>query len=67
MVNAKLGYAITKDIKLMAEVLNLFNRKISDIDYFYKSQLRNEAAPVSDIHTHPAEPRALRVGLIMNF
>ncbi|WP_233556217.1 hypothetical protein [Noviherbaspirillum sedimenti] len=51
----------------MAEVLNLFNRKISDIDYFYKSQLRNEAAPVSDIHTHPAEPRALRVGLIMNF
>ena len=67
LVNAKLGYAITKDIKVTAEVLNLFNRKISDIDYFYESQLRNEAAPVSDIHTHPAEPRTLRVGMIISF
>jgi hypothetical protein len=67
LVNAKLGYAITQDIKLTAEVLNLFNRKVSDIDYVYDSRLRGEAAAVTDVHTHPAEPRALRVGLVMKF
>jgi outer membrane receptor protein involved in Fe transport len=67
LVNAKLGYAITKDVKLNVEVLNIFNRQVSDIDYYYESQLRGEAAPVADIHTHPAEPRAIRIGLVMKF
>jgi outer membrane receptor protein involved in Fe transport len=67
LVNAKLGYAITKDLKLNVEVLNLFNRQVSDIDYYYESQLPGEAGPVGDIHTHPAEPRAIRVGLVMKF
>lgn len=67
LLNAKLGYAITKDLKVTLEALNLLNRKVSDIDYFYDSQLRGEAAPVSDIHTHPAEPRALRLALIAHF
>jgi hypothetical protein len=67
LVNAKLGYAITKDVKLNVEVLNLFNRQVSDIDYHYESQLPGEAAPVADYHTHPAEPRAIRIGLIMKF
>ncbi len=67
LVNAKLGYAITKDVKLTMEVLNLFNRDVSDVDYYYQSQLKGETAPVNDIHTHPAEPRALRVGLNVKF
>jgi outer membrane receptor protein involved in Fe transport len=67
LVNAKLGYAITPTIKLTAEVLNLLNREVTDIDYFYQSQLKGEAAPVNDYHFHPAEPRALRVGLVMRF
>ncbi len=67
LVNAKLGYAMTRDLKLNVEVLNLFNRQVSDIDYYYQSQLPGEAAPVAGIHTHPAEPRAIRIGLIMKF
>lgn len=67
LVNAKIGYMLTKDIKLTAEVLNLFDRKVSDVDYFYASRLPGEALPVSDIHTHPAEPRTLRIGLTMKF
>jgi outer membrane receptor protein involved in Fe transport len=67
LVNAKMGYALTKDLKLNVEVLNLFNRQVSDVDYFYESQLPGEGAPVQDIHTHPAEPRAIRIGLIMKF
>jgi hypothetical protein len=67
LVNAKLGYAVTKDLKLTLEVLNLFDRPVSDIDYFYESRLKGEPAPVADIHTHPAEPRAIRVGLALKF
>jgi hypothetical protein len=45
------------------EMLNVFNAKVSDVDYYYASQLRGESAPVYDIHTHPAEPRMLRATL----
>lgn len=67
LVNAKLGYALAKNLKLSAELLNLFDREVSDIDYFYESRLPGETAPVADIHAHPAEPRALRVALVFNF
>lgn len=67
LVNAKFGYALARDVKLSLEVLNLLDRKVSDIDYYYESKLRNEGAAVADIHTHPGAPRALRVGLSMRF
>lgn len=60
LTNLQLTYAAAKQLKLRLELLNVFDRKVSDIDYFYESQLAGEAAPVDDIHTHPAEPRALR-------
>ncbi len=67
LVNAKLGFALSKDVKITAEILNLFDRKVSDIDYFYTSQLRSESAPHDDVHTHPAEPRTFRIGLAIKF
>jgi hypothetical protein len=49
-------------------VFNLFDRKASDIDYFYASRLPGEtAAGVSDIHFHPVEPRSMRMTLTANF
>ena len=63
LVNAELGYRITPKVKLTADILNLFNAKVADIDYYYASRLNGAAAPVEDIHTHPAEPRALRLTL----
>lgn len=67
LVNAKLGYQLTPAVKLTLEVLNLLDRRASDIDYYYESQLPGEAAPVADIHTHPAEQRTLRAGLAWRF
>ncbi|MFZ6845723.1 TonB-dependent receptor [Undibacterium sp. RuTC16W] len=67
LVNAKLAYAINKKIKVTAEVINVLNRQVSDVDYYYASQLPSESAPVNDIHTHPAEPRVLRIGLHLTF
>ncbi len=63
LVNLQAGYKITEQLRASIDILNLFNNSVSDIDYYYASQLPSEAAPVNDIHTHPAEPRALRVTL----
>ena len=45
--NARVGYRLEKNLRLTADVLNLFNRRANDIDYFYQSQLRGEAAAVT--------------------
>jgi outer membrane receptor protein involved in Fe transport len=65
--NSRLAYRVDHDIKVALDVLNLFNRRASDIDYFYASQLRGEAAAVRDVHFHPVEPRAVRLSLVANF
>ena len=66
LVNAKVGYAVTKQIKFGIDVLNLFNRKVDDVTYFYTSRLQGEpAAGIADKHFHPAEPRTLRLSLIL--
>jgi TonB-dependent receptor-like protein len=61
------SYKLDAKARVDFDVFNLFNRKASDIDYYYASQLKNEAAPVNDIHFHPAEPRTVRVGLVVNY
>jgi outer membrane receptor for Fe3+-dicitrate len=65
LVNAKIAYAATPNVKVSAEVLNLLGRNVSDIEYYYASRLRSESAAVNDIHTHPAEPRTLHVGILI--
>jgi len=65
---ARVGYKISPDVKVAVDVFNLFNRKASDIDYYYASRLQGEPSEgVNDTHTHPAEPRSLRVTLNLNF
>ena len=62
------GYKVSKNLKVALDVFNLFNRKGSDIDYFYASRLKGEAAQgVEDIHFHPVEPRSVRVTFTANF
>jgi hypothetical protein len=66
LVNAKLNYAVTKKLRVGFDVLNMFNRKVDDIAYFYASRLPGEPATgVEDKHFHPAEPRILRVSLMI--
>ena len=66
-LNGRIGYKFNPKLKLELEGFNLTNRKDSAIDYFYKSQLRGEAAAVSDIHFHPIESRTFRLTLTANF
>ncbi|MGH9868460.1 MAG: TonB-dependent receptor [Candidatus Polarisedimenticolia bacterium] len=61
LVNASMGYELPGGVRMGLQVFNLLNEEASDIDYVYESRLPSEAAPVKDIHFHPAEPRSIRV------
>ena len=62
MVNLKLGYR-WNNWTLKTDILNLFDSRDNDIDYFYESQLPGETEPVEDFHFHPFEPRSVRVSI----
>lgn len=64
---ARVGYKITKDLKLALDVFNLFDRQASDIDYYYESRVSPTADAVSQVHFHPVEPRSFRVTLSASF
>jgi len=65
--SARASYKVDARTKINLDILNLFDRKANDIEYYYASQLRGEAVPVNDIHFHPAEPRTFRVALVTHF
>jgi hypothetical protein len=68
LVNGEIGYRFTERYRLVGEVFNLFDGRVSDIDYYYTSRLPGEPGEgVDDIHTHPALPRSLRIGLQVRF
>ena len=65
---ARAGYRITPRTRLTLDLFNLFDRKASDIDYYYASRLPGEAADgVDDVHFHPVEPRSMRLSLQHGF
>ena len=66
-LNGRIGWKIARDLSLELEAFNLTNRRDSAIDYYYASQLKGEAEPVTDIHFHPIESRSLRATLIKTF
>jgi outer membrane receptor protein involved in Fe transport len=64
----RIGRQIDPTLRLTLDVYNLFDRKASDIDYFYASRLAGEPAEgVADRHFHPVEPRTLRLTLQARF
>jgi outer membrane receptor protein involved in Fe transport len=68
IANLRVGYKVDKNWKVTLDVLNLFNRKQSDIDYFYASRLAGEPPEgVDDVHFHPSEPRVFRLTLTARF
>ena len=68
LASLRAGYKFDNGAKVAVDVFNLFDRKASDIDYFYASRLKGEAAAgVDDIHFHPVEPRSVRVTLTVPF
>jgi outer membrane receptor protein involved in Fe transport len=68
LASLRVGYTLNSDAKLTLDVFNLFDKQVSDIDYYYASRLRGEPAQgVNDIHFHPVEPRNARLTLSVRF
>jgi hypothetical protein len=68
LVNGELGYRFGRPYQIVGQIFNVFNRNVSDIDYYYTSRLPGEAVEgVDDIHTHPALARTFRVALQIRF
>ncbi len=61
------GWKATRNLSFSLDVFNLFDRQVSDIDYYYESQRAGEAAPVADRHFHPVEPRSVRLSMTLRF
>jgi outer membrane receptor protein involved in Fe transport len=76
--NLKAGYRVTPQLQVSLDVLNLFDRKANDIEYWGGSCTRRELsanlcgpaatnAEVDGRLVHPLEPRTLRVSLRYTF
>ncbi len=67
LLNLGASYKINKKWSVAAEVLNLLNRRDSDIDYAYESRITPTAAPTFTNVFHPVEPIQARFGLRYTF
>ena len=66
--NARAGYKFDNGLRLQLDVLNLFNARTNQIEYYYLSRLPGEPiGGVADRHVHPAEPLAVRLTLAARF
>ena len=66
--NARAGYRFDNGLRLQLDVLNLFNAKTNQIEYYYLSRLPGEPiVGVADRHVHPVEPLAVRLTLAGKF
>lgn len=66
--NGRIGYKISKQMRVELEGFNLLNKRASAIDYYYTSRLPGEpAAGVADVHFHPIESRSFRLSMAARF
>ena len=64
LVYAEVGYTLSARWTAGVALFNLLNARTSEIDYFYTSRLPGEPlSGIDDVHTHPTEPRQLRISL----
>ena len=77
MANLKAGYRFNKQWQLSLDVLNPFDKKANDIEYWGGACTRREAtlgsagcgsgSAIDGRLVHPLEPRTVRLGLRVNF
>lgn len=73
MTNLKAGYRYDRQLQFTLDVLNLFDKKANDIEYWGGACTRSEAANgscgggIDGRLVHPIEPRTLRLGMRFTF
>jgi len=64
LLSARVGWRLAPHLHLDVDVFNLLDAEVSDVDYFYTSRLPGEPAEgTDDLHFHPVEKRAIRIGV----
>jgi len=65
LFNADAGWLFRQGFRLQVSLLNVFNARDSDIQYYYASRLPGEPVDgVEDVHFHPVEPRQVRASIV---
>jgi outer membrane receptor protein involved in Fe transport len=59
-VDAQIGFAVPGRWRVTVDVFNFADVKWNDIEYYYVSRLKNDAAPAPDYVVHPGVPRTVR-------
>jgi hypothetical protein len=68
LVNLQAGYQLAPRLRVVADVFNVLNAEVSDIDYYFTSRLPGEPLEgVEDLHFHPAVPRSVRISASVGF
>jgi outer membrane receptor protein involved in Fe transport len=76
LLNGRVGYAMTRGLRLVLDGFNVLDREDADIQYFYGSRLPGSVSPsgetepvegIEDVHFHPMESRTFRLGLEYDF
>jgi len=73
MANLKAGYRFSPKLQLTLDVLNLFDKKANDIEYWGGACTRSETlggtcgGGIDGKLVHPLEPRTIRIGLRIGF
>jgi hypothetical protein len=68
LVSTEIAVHLNRVWQVKTDMLNLFDSKSSDIDYFYPSRLPGEpSGGVDDLHFHPVEPFTIRLSLVASF
>ena len=83
LTNLRVGYRVDKTWQVRLDIFNLFNRKASDIDYYYASCIRSDTVGanataacqgpagtrtgVNDVQFHPVESIGGRVSVTASF
>jgi Carboxypeptidase regulatory-like domain/TonB-dependent Receptor Plug Domain/TonB dependent receptor len=67
LLNGELGYQISRKWHVSAEFLNMLDRRDSDIDYAYTSQITPTGTPAFTRVFHPSEPFLVRFALGRTF
>ena len=71
--NLKVGDRLSTQVRVTVDVLNLFNRKANDIEYWGSSctpaegRACNNGAGIDGRLVHPMEPRTVRVSMRLGF
>jgi hypothetical protein len=67
VVSANAGYRFSQTWRITAEVLNLLDRRDSEIDYWYGSRLPGEPVGREGRHYHPVDPISFRIVVAAQF